>query len=265
VKTENKGKTQLTKELAENPVQSTHLLMKIYFKMNKILQIFFTQFLLITSLYAQKDVTQFLGIPIDGNKPEMIKKLKDKGFAVSPYNNEVLEGEFNGTKVLLNVVTKNNKVYRIMVSDVNSISETDIKIRFNKLCQQFKKNKKYILHPLLNSNYTIPEEEDISYELKVNKKRYQAVFYQQPAKELDSIALEKELLQEVILKKFTKEQITNPTEEILNDVAKEGVSYMMDRFSKKVVWFIISEESYDKYYITMFYDNEYNKADGEDL
>ena len=30
------------------------------------------------------------------------------------------------------------------------------------------------------------------------------------------------------------------------------------------VWFTI-EEIYGKYYIAMFYDNEYNKANGEDL
>ena len=35
------------------------------------------------SLFAQKDVTKFLGIPIDGFKPEMIQKLKEKGFNVS--------------------------------------------------------------------------------------------------------------------------------------------------------------------------------------
>ena len=32
------------------------------------------------AMYAQKDVTKFLGIPVDGTKSEMIKKLKEKGF-----------------------------------------------------------------------------------------------------------------------------------------------------------------------------------------
>lgn len=35
------------------------------------------------SLFAQKDVTKFMGIPIDGFKPEMIQKLKEKGFVSS--------------------------------------------------------------------------------------------------------------------------------------------------------------------------------------
>ncbi len=34
--------------------------------------------------------------------------------------------------------------------------------------------------------------------------------------------------------------------------------------NNRMVWFIISE-SYGKYYISMYYDNGYNKANGEDL
>ena len=33
--------------------------------------------------YAQKDVTQFLDIPVDGYKPEMIEKLKSKGYTIN--------------------------------------------------------------------------------------------------------------------------------------------------------------------------------------
>ncbi len=245
-------------------VQHMYKLKNKNFTMNKFLLILFMQFLLSATLYAQKDVTQFLGIPIDGNKSEIIKKLKDKGFIINPYIKDVLEGEFNGTKVNLHVVTNNNKVYRIMVADANSISETDIKIRFNRLCQQFQNNKKYLSTPLLDSGYTIPEEEDISYELLVNKKRYEAVFYQQPAKKLDTIAFQKEL-QEVILKKYAIEQLSNPTEEIQKNIIMDGVSYMIDKYSKKMVWFMINEDGYGKYSIIMFYDNEYNKPDGEDF
>lgn len=244
-----------------------HKLSNTNFKLNKILKIFlliFTQILLTISSYAQKDVTQFLGIPVDGNKPEMIKKLKDKGFTISPYNKDVLVGEFNGTKVNLHIVTNNNKVYRIMVTDAYSKGETDIKIRFNKLCQQFQNNKKYMSLPLLDSDYTIPEKESISYELLVNKKRYEAAFYQLPTKNLDSTKLEKEL-QEVLLKKYTEEQLSNPTEEIRTVSILERISIMMDKYSKKVVWFMISEDLYGEYYITMFYDNEYNKANGDDF
>ena len=46
---------------------------------------------------------------------------------------------------------------------------------------------------------------------------------------------------------------------------KEGVNLIFDAIEKKSVWFTIKEEGYDKYKIIMFYDNEYNNANGEDL
>ncbi|MDR1552874.1 MAG: hypothetical protein LBS69_05365 [Prevotellaceae bacterium] len=229
--------------------------------MNKIIKIFamvFMPFLLSLPLYAQKDVTQFLGIPVDGYKHEMIQKLKAKGFTVSPSNKDVLVGEFNGTKVNIHVVTNNNKVYRIMVSDAISQGETDIKIRFNKLCQQFQNNEKYMPASLSESDYTIPEDEDISYEMSVKNKRYEAVFCQVP--NIDTAVIMKEF-GSFLLTKYTEEQLSNFTEE---EVQKESIPYILDKIDKKSVWFMISE-LYGKYYITMFYDNEYNRANGEDL
>lgn len=49
-------------------------------------------------VHAQQDVTQFLGIPIDGSKTEMIRKLKEKGYRNDP-TTDALVGEFNGAKV----------------------------------------------------------------------------------------------------------------------------------------------------------------------
>jgi len=149
-----------------------------------------------------------------------------------------------------------------MVCDANTMSEGDIKIRFNKLCQQFQNNKKYISASLSESDYTIPEKEDISYELLVHKKRYEAVFYQQPAN-LDTTAIAKEM-QDFLLTKYTEEQLANPAEDEQKDMMMAVTSYMLDKISKKVVWFMISEY-YGKYYITIFYDNEYNRANGDDL
>ena len=210
------------------------------------------------TLFAQKDVTQFLGIPIDGFKPEMIKKLKAKGYVSSSVDKDILEGEFNGTQVNIYIVTNNNKVCRIMVCDANSINETSIKIRFNKLCHQFKNNSKYVTF----DDYTISDEEDISYEMSVNNKRYEAIFYQQISA-IDSTQIFNELKTNA-LNKYTEEELTNPTEEIKNDIIKMSISYVMDMVEMKPVWFMISEH-FGKYYITMFYDNEYNRANGEDL
>ncbi len=74
---------------------------------------------------AQKDVTKFLGIPVDGTKSAMIQKLKAKGFTYNQ-RRDCLEGEFNGRTVYLHVVTNNNKVYRIMVKDAYGVDESAI-------------------------------------------------------------------------------------------------------------------------------------------
>lgn len=130
--------------------------------------------MLLTDVCAQKDVTKFLGIPVDGTKSEMIRQLKAKGYTSSDFDSEVLKGEFNGRNVYIFVETNNNKVYRVMVANADTVDETNIRINFNNLCGQFKNNEKY----LSIEDYTIPDSEDISYEMTVHKKRYQAAFYQ---------------------------------------------------------------------------------------
>ena len=85
------------------------------------------------NLFSQNDVTKFLGIPIDGTKAEMKAKLVEKGFTpIKERNTEYLKGEFNGTDVRVFIATNNNKVYRIMVCDENTLDEPNIRIRFNK-------------------------------------------------------------------------------------------------------------------------------------
>ena len=217
--------------------------------------------LLTLSLYAQNDVTTFLGIPVDGFKSEMRQKLIAKGFTPKKVGtNEYLEGEFNGTDVLIYIVTNNNKVYRIMVCDANTQDEANIKIRFNKLVNQFENNKRYTAL----DQYTISETEDISYEMNVHKKNFDALFYQNPDMEkVDTLALQNKI-REQLLKKYKPEQLENPTEEINQEAQAIAMSIGMDMIFKKPVWFRICEH-YGKYFITIFYDNEYNHANGEDL
>ena len=217
--------------------------------------------LLTLSLYAQNDVTTFLGIPVDGFKSEMRQKLIAKGFTPKKVgNNEYLEGEFNGTDVLIYIVTNNNKVYRIMVCDANTQDEANIKIRFNKLVNQFENNKRYTAL----DQYTISDTEDISYEMLVHKKNFDALFYQNPDMEkVDTLALQNKI-REQLLEKYKPEQLENPTEEMNQEVQAIAMRIGMDMIFKKPVWFRICE-SYGEYYITMYYDNEYNHANGEDL
>lgn len=199
----------------------------------------------------EKDVTKFLGIPVDGYKPAMIEKLKAKGFTPTIADKDVLEGEFNGTEVLIFVVTDNNKVWRIMLADKNTTdSETSIKIRFNRLCEQFENNPKYISGT--DKEQTIPDDEHLSYEITVNDKRYEAVYFQLP----DSV---------------TKEQVLGSPK---GPIGEESLEKILEHTtilkkclgaSNKSVWFMIARQQYGKYRINMYYDNEYNHANGEDL
>lgn len=213
------------------------------------------------SMSAQNDVTTFLGIPVDGFKSEMKQKLVSKGFVPKKVGtNEFLEGEFNGTDVHVYIVTNNNKVYRIMLCDANTQNEANIKIRFNKLVSQFEDNKRYISL----DKYTLSDEEDISFEMTVNKKNYDALFYQVPNMEnVDTLALQKKV-RNGLLSKYTEAELKNPSEEKMKEIQNTAIKIGMETMFMKPVWFRICE-SYGEYYITMFYDNEYNHANGEDL
>lgn len=129
----------------------------------------------VLSLSAQRDVTQFLGIPVDGSKQAMIQKLKAKGFKYDA-STDMLSGRFNGTDVHISIVTENGKVYRIAVVEDVENDEAGIKIRFNRLCNQFERNSKYI-NPK-DYSQMLSDEENISYEMTVNAKRYEADYYQ---------------------------------------------------------------------------------------
>ena len=215
------------------------------------------------AIYAQeKEITKFLGIPVDGTKAAMKQELISKGFIPKTVQgNDYLEGEFNGQDVHVFIATNNNKVWRIMLCDKNTFSETDIKIRYNNLCRQFKKNEKYVPADF-KLDQTIPDDEDISYEMSVNNKRYQAAFYQVLDKAtIDAITVPEDRIRALL----SEYGYDNPTEEQLENAKALGrVSIAMDLSSKKSVWFMISENS-GKYYISMYYDNKYNEANGEDL
>ena len=213
------------------------------------------------SSFAQKDVTKFLGIPVDGSKSAMIQKLKGKGFTYHQ-TGDYLSGSFNGYDVKVYVVTDNNKVYRILVEDAVPCSESDIKIRFNRLVHQFEKNDNY--NHTFDTNQAIPEEDDISFQMSVNSKRYEASFHQKlNINSQDSIQLS-DNLRNHLLAKYTEQQLEDTTETVRNSVLMDTMKYLYDILSKKTVWFMINE-NWGSYKILMYYDNKKNQADGEDL
>ena len=141
--------------------------------MKRFLVTFLFVLMTITVIAQESNTIKFLGIPVDGTKKEMISKLQAKGYEYDA-SSDCLFGEFNGTNVSINVQTVNNRVWRIGIVDENvNNDEANIKIRYNNLFKQLSNNDKY---KVLGGS-TLGEEEDISYEMSVHKKRYDAVFY----------------------------------------------------------------------------------------
>ena len=245
--------------------------------MKKILILAMTV-ILSSGAFAQREVTKFLGIPVDGTKQSMIQKLKAKGFTYDQQKDR-LYGEFNGAEVSISVQTNGNKVWRIAITDEIGRNENQIRIRFNNLVNQFENNNKYMPY---KDSQTLSDNENIGHEIAVRDKQYAAIFYQysKDAPEFsDTLTLQKEYGEryakelkqiEEYLSQFTEEQLENPTEEMVENSKKilnqsvQSVMKMNDLISKKVVWFTIGGK-YGKYYISMFYENGYNEADGSDL
>lgn len=125
------------------------------------------------SAQTNSNVLKFMDIPVDGSKTQVIQKLKEKGFKYDSVH-DCLTGRFNGKESAIFISTNKNEVDRIMVCDVNSTNETNIRIEYNNLLQQFNNNSKYIT---VKVNEPISEDEDISYEMLVHNKRYEAGFY----------------------------------------------------------------------------------------
>lgn len=211
------------------------------------------------SFAQNKDVTTFLGIPVDGTVSSMKQKLVSKGFVPKKFGDEeYLEGEFNGCNVNVYIRTNNNKVYRIMLADNFTVDEAQIKIRFNNLVSQFENNKRYFSL----DKYTLSDEEDISYEMTVHNKNYEAAFYQVPDMEKTYTLALQEKVRNELLSKYTEAELKNPSEEITKEIANTTIKIGTELMLMKPVWFKIVRVN-GEYYICMFYDNIYNQADGE--
>lgn len=231
---------------------------------------------------------KFLGIPIDGTKAQFVAQLKNKGFI---YNSrtEGYKGQFNGRDVDVFVHTNHNLVDRVYVAFPYT-NEESIRVEFNRLLSQFRNNDKYMD---LSMNEDIPNDEDISYEIAVNNKRYQASFcYFDPNMDADTRGyalidkLEGILPDSTIaeLKSYAAESIgkSEGEKQLLSDRVALKVQEALGNDEEKAVlllaafmdglrsladgdvWFMI-HENYGRYQIGLYYDNRHNQAHGEDL
>lgn len=238
---------------------------------------------------------KFLGIPIDGTEAQFSSKLKAKGFTYSAVS-EGYKGQFNGKNVDVFIHTNHNLVDRVYVAFPYT-NEDGIRTEFNRLLGQFEENDKYMD---LVMNDEIPADDDISYEISVKNKRYQASFsyFDQ---DRDRFAFMDALLDKVS-EFFTEEQLATIKEysvkamdtpedqrealqaELMTEMQKMGlgqdenagpdperaVKFMaafmegMSSLADGEVWFMIHER-YGRYQIGLYYDNLHNQAHGEDL
>lgn len=228
--------------------------------------------LLSLSMFGQSDCLKFLGIPVDGTKEEMVRQLQHKGYTLQNFEDiEFLEGEFNGHNVHIYINTNKGNVDRIYVAFQNMQNEAGIITQFNNLQYDFNKSDKYSID-LYHINEYIPTNEDISYEMAVHNKKYVAIFHQKFTE--NELSILKETIQENYdgIEANLKENRSELTDLIINNdtlTIEQKAEYLAKGYNitnamKNEVWFTI-EEYKGKYYIALFYDNLYNRPNGEDL
>ena len=242
--------------------------------MKRLLSFIIGILIMCSTVFGQSEGTlKFLGIPVDGSKSEVVDALKSKGFRYDS-NSGFLVGDFNGRESHIGIVENHGKVYRVVVFDANTYDAGEIRIRFNNLIHQFENNDKYFY---IFPNDIIPEDEDIHYEINVNKKQYIAEFRYNPLYGNDE--LRDRLINEAVeeSKLFLEEKKDEKTidgitygefysdKDNYDQLISAQVSLKVIQMSKNSsVWFKIFEH-YGKYYIGLYYDNLLNAPNGEDL
>lgn len=238
---------------------------------------------------------KFLGIPIDGAEAHFASELRAKGFTYNSVKKS-FRGQFNGNNVDVFIHTNHNVIDRIYVAFPQT-NEESIRVEFNRLLGQFQENEKYMDFVM---NEEIPEDDDISYEISIRNKRYEAIFSYYDA-DRDPLPFVDALLnklsdffteeQRAKLKEFTKELAEAPSEEheeiqaqMMEEMQALGLGQgdnsepdpekalkflasLMDGMKSLAdgeVWFMIHEQ-YGRYYIGLYYDNLHNRPHGEDL
>ena len=245
--------------------------------------------LLAATCFAQSDPIKFLGIPVDGPNWRFDHKLRAKSFIYDDILNSY-SGEFNGENVDVLVHTNRRIVDRVVVV-FQKEKEHNLRIKYNLLLKQLQESGKYIGF----YNEQIPESDDISYEMSVNKKNYTCSFYYFDSKR-DKTMLSDAIAENVLSKFMNEEQIAEYKEKAnkifktskhdpltvfapilyalkqgLNEETIDGekANEIIQALAKTIeeqadgeVWFTINDTDNR---IVLYYDNLHNQAHGEDL
>ena len=206
----------------------------------------------IPEVQDDSDVLKFLGIPVDGSKEQMYNRLKEKGFSGYSWN-EYLEGIFNGEQVKAFIGTNHGIVDRIKV--VFPYTEERLnKVKYNTLISRFGRNPKYTE---LRENKVILEDEDISYEITLHDRVYDAVYYLLRS-DVNANSWKEDFYREY------NARYKKPLSELTQIELEEVLFSLPQRISDAIigiVWFTLPEE----HRIELYYDNLKNRPRGEDL
>ncbi len=101
--------------------------------------------------------------------------------------------------------------------------------------------------------------------MSIHKKQYAASFFQLP-ESLEDLMKGKdgEAIRSDLLSRYSEEQLANNDDEIVADTMITALAHFQTKYCNNLVWYAICE-SFGKFYIAIYYDNENNRAIGEDL
>ncbi len=132
-----------------------------------------------TCIFCQERVPEYNGIPIDGAKEEMIQKLVETGMFIKcisgdKYDLMLISKDLKdlGITPFVKIHTQDGKVAGIR-QDILHLTAEKAKILFN---ASYIGNLKFNSSDFyVSSGDSIPEKEDIFYEMRFNKKEYKLI------------------------------------------------------------------------------------------
>lgn len=95
---------------------------------------------------SSRCVTEFMGIPVDGPKEHFISALEKKGFEkVEGVDGDVMDGEFNGQRCVVQINTVKEVISWVSVAPFNLSDRAMAQLGYNDLLEAFSNNPKYQL------------------------------------------------------------------------------------------------------------------------
>lgn len=221
--------------------------------MNRALLLTVISLMLSVYVFSKEETTRFLGIPVDGPKSEMIRKLQAKGYEYVS-EEDFFMGFYMGDPVYLFLQTVNDKVSRVIVYDIEQRTEEEIKYRFNSIYSRFAFNSRY--ERLGKRNLVLTPDDKLAYEMKRHNYIHKAVFKQVKVDEGDA-DIAKASAPAVGVHPVDMEQIKGDYRERRRRMHARAIGYVnrhTNESYKSQVWFVITER-FGKFGVVMLYDN----------